>query len=93
MYSVQVEESFEVKLKNGYKLYSGLPPNSGILLAYILRILDGMLPTPNAGLNAVRLMEAFKFAYGERSQLGDHMFVNASRVGPIYNSKSIIFIK
>lgn len=69
-----------VKLKNGYQLHSGLPPSSGIVLAYILRLLDGMLPAPTVGLDAVRLVEAFKFAYGERSHLGDHMFVDTSEV-------------
>ncbi|XP_027844964.1 scoloptoxin SSD14-like isoform X2 [Aphis gossypii] len=79
-YSVLVEESFEINLKNGYKVYSGLPAGSGIILAYILRILDGQLPTPNADLDAVRFVEAFKFACGERSHLGDHMFVDTSEV-------------
>jgi len=79
-YSVLVEESFEISLKNGYKLYSGLPSGSGIILAYILRTLDGQLPTSNAELDAVRLVEAFKFAYGERTHLGDHMFVDTSEV-------------
>jgi len=80
IFSVLVEESFEINLKNGYKVYSGLPAGSGIILAYILRILDGQLPTSNADLDAVRLVEAFKFAYGERSHLGDHMFVDTSEV-------------
>lgn len=79
-HSVQIEESFEITLKNGYKLYSGLPSGSGIILAYILRLLDGRLPAPDPGLDAHRLVEAYKFAYGERTRLGDHMFVNASRV-------------
>jgi len=79
-YSVLVEESFEINLKNGYKIYSGLPAGSGIILAYILRTLDGLLPTPNVELDAVRFVEAFKFAYGERSHLGDHIFVDTSEV-------------
>uniref|UniRef100_A0A2S2NKJ0 Gamma-glutamyltranspeptidase 1 n=1 Tax=Schizaphis graminum TaxID=13262 RepID=A0A2S2NKJ0_SCHGA len=79
-YTVLVEESFEITLKNGYKIYSGLPPGSGIILAYILRTLDGLLPSPNVELDAVRLVEAFKFAYGERSHLGDHIFVDTSEI-------------
>lgn len=77
---VEVEESFAVKLKSGHTIHAGPPPGSGIILAFILRILDGMLPAPNAGLDAHRLVEAFKFGYGERSHLGDHNFVNVSGV-------------
>lgn len=58
----------------------GPPPGSGIILAYILRILDGMLPAPDAGLDAHRLVEAFKFGFGERSRLGDSRFVDVSKV-------------
>lgn len=78
--SVKVESSFEIRLRSGYKLYSGLPPGSGILLAYILRLLDGKLLLPNTSLDAVRLVEVFKFVYAERSYLGDHSFVDASEV-------------
>lgn len=42
--------------------------------------MDGILPASNAGLDAHRFVEAFKFAYGERTHLGDHRFVNVSEV-------------
>lgn len=80
LYSVLVEESFEISLKNGYKLYSGLEIGSGITLAYILRTLDGQLPAPTADLDAVRLVEAFKFAYGEMTHLGVDNVVDTSEV-------------
>lgn len=80
VYRVEIKESFAVNLKNGHTIHAGPPPGSGIVLAYILRILDGILPAPNAGLDAHRLVEAFKFAYGERTHLGDHRFVNVSEV-------------
>jgi len=80
VYSVEIEESFSVKLKSGYTIHAGPPPGSGIILAFILRILDGILPAPSAGLDAHRLVEAFKFGYGERTHLGDHKFVNVSQV-------------
>lgn len=69
-----------MKLKSGHTIYSGPPPGSGIILSYILRILEGILPAPNAALDAQRMVEAFKFGFGERSQLGDHKFVNISEV-------------
>jgi len=69
-----------VNLKSGYTIHSGSPPGSGIVLAFILRVLDGLLPAPNAGLDAHRIVEACKFGYGERTHLGDHRFVNVSDV-------------
>lgn len=82
-FRVEVEEAFSVKLKNGYSIHTGSPPGSGIILAFILRVLDGLLPAPNATLDAHRLVEAFKFGYAERTHLGDHRFVNVSQVSII----------
>jgi len=42
--------------------------------------LDGILPAPDARLDAHRFVEAFKFGFGERTHLGDHKFVNVSQV-------------
>ncbi|XP_025416058.1 glutathione hydrolase 1 proenzyme-like isoform X2 [Sipha flava] len=89
-YKVEIEESFPVKLKNGLTLHVGPPPGSGIILAYMLRILDGLIPAPNPGLEAHRFIEAFKFGYGERTHLGDHKFVNVSSIYNKVNSDSYI---
>ncbi|XP_027844972.1 scoloptoxin SSD14-like isoform X3 [Aphis gossypii] len=90
-YTVNVKESFPVNLTSGHTIHVGPPPNSGIILAFILRILDGILPAPDARLDAHRFVEAFKFGYGERTHLGDHKFVNVSQ---IYNKvKSDSYIK
>jgi gamma-glutamyltranspeptidase len=80
IFRVEIKESFPVTLKNQFTVHVGPPPDSGIILAYILRILDGMLPAPDAGLDAHRLVEAFKFGFGERSRLGDSKFVKVSEV-------------
>lgn len=85
VFRVEVEDAFFVSLKSGHKINAGSPPGSGLLLAYILRILDGMLPAPNAALAAHRIVEAFKFGFGERSHLGDHKFVNVTQVCFFYN--------
>lgn len=79
-FRVEIDETFSVKLKSGYTIHVGPPPSSGIILAYILRILDGILPAPDAGLDAHRFVEAFKFGFGERSRLGDHKYVNVFEV-------------
>ncbi|XP_025200825.1 glutathione hydrolase 1 proenzyme-like isoform X1 [Melanaphis sacchari] len=89
-YKVEIEESFSVNLKNGYTIHTGPPPSSGVILAYILRILDGILPAPNPGLDAHRLVEAFKFGFGERTHLGDHNFVNVSQIYDKITSDSYI---
>ncbi|XP_022182527.1 gamma-glutamyltranspeptidase 1-like isoform X2 [Myzus persicae] len=89
-YEVEVEESFSVDLKSGHTIHVGPPPGSGVILAYILRILDGILPAPNSGLDAHRLVEAFKFGYGERTHLGDHNFVNVSKIYEKITSDSYI---
>ncbi|XP_022163029.1 gamma-glutamyltranspeptidase 1-like [Myzus persicae] len=89
-YKVEIEESFSVNLTSGHTIHLGPPPGSGIILAYILRILDGILPAPDVGLDEHRLVEAFKFGYGERSHLGDHQFVNVSEIYNKVSSDSFI---
>ncbi|XP_050439961.1 scoloptoxin SSD14-like [Adelges cooleyi] len=79
-YNVEIEEAFKVSLYNGLKLHAGPPPGSGVILAYILRVLDRKLPSRNASLDAHHLVEAFKFGYGERTHLGDHNYVDVSQI-------------
>ncbi|CAI6343242.1 unnamed protein product [Macrosiphum euphorbiae] len=79
-YTIEIKESFPVNLKSGHTIHVGPPPSSGIILAYILRILDGILPAPDIGLDAHRFVEAFKFGFGARTHLGDHKFVNVSQI-------------
>lgn len=76
-----------MKLKGGYTIHSAPPPSSGIILAYILRVLEGILPAPDRGLNAHRLVEAFKYGYAERTHLGDHRFVNVSGVRALLSNE------
>ncbi|ELU09504.1 hypothetical protein CAPTEDRAFT_115649, partial [Capitella teleta] len=71
-------------LSNGnHTIYSPPPPSSGVVLQYILGILDGYDFSPSSLLTTDkrietyhRIVEAFKFAYGKRSGLGDEDFVN-----------------
>ena len=71
----------------GDTLYTSPPPGSGALLAFILNILDGYNMTEHSfqNLNTTtltfhRLVEAFKFAYAKRTELGDPDFVNVTDV-------------
>ncbi len=73
-YQPIVKSAINVSLSNGDKLYSIPPPGSGIILGYILNILEYYNISPaNAGdpLMYHRIVEAFKWAYAYRSKIGD----------------------
>lgn len=81
-----------VKFENGHTLYSAPPPGSGILLAFILNILDGYNFNKNSidGIDNTiltyhRIIEAFKYAYARRTELGDTDFVNITNVTSFFN--------
>ena len=57
------------------------PPASGVILAYILRILEDMLHADDELAITQRVTEAFKYAYALRGELGDHHFINVTEVG------------
>ena len=46
-------------------------PGSGVLLALMLNILNGFIPSGDDIINYQRITEAFKYGYGKRTQLGD----------------------
>ena len=52
-------------------LYSVPPPASGAVLAAILNIIESFGPMEEDEIFYHRLLEAFKWAYGARSNLGD----------------------
>ena len=49
-------------------------PGSGILLSFMLNILDRLLPAPNEKVMWQRLAETFKWAYAKRTELEDPSF-------------------
>lgn len=74
-------------------MYVVPPPASGILLSFIINILKNynFKPEDLSSVNSTiltyhRIVEAFKHAYGRRTQIGDPKFVN------IENVSIIIFI-
>jgi Gamma-glutamyltransferase len=67
-------------LSNDITLYSVPPPGSGVILALILNILNGIVPHKENVTTYQRITEAFKYGYGKRTQLGDPDFVDISEV-------------
>lgn len=69
----------KITLKNNFTVYSAPPPGSGPLLSYMLNILDGYNLTNNTNWQTLdqvsltfhRVIETFKFAYAQRTNLED----------------------
>jgi gamma-glutamyltranspeptidase/glutathione hydrolase/leukotriene-C4 hydrolase len=87
LYRVKWDEPITVNLRDKMTLFSTPPPGSGILLGFILNILDGynftaesIKDTNSTILTYHRTIEAFKFAYARRTELGDGDFVNITSV-------------
>uniref|UniRef100_A0A0B7AUX9 Gamma-glutamyltransferase n=1 Tax=Arion vulgaris TaxID=1028688 RepID=A0A0B7AUX9_9EUPU len=85
----------EVILNGGIKMVSPPPPGSGAVLSFILNILDGYNFTDNnlatdssSTLTYHRMIEAFKFAYAKRTNLGDEDFVNVTELVQNLTSKA-----
>ena len=73
-YKVRWEEPVSVRLETlKATLYSVPPPGSGAVLALILNILDtcNIKPGEDTPLFYHRMVEAFKWAYAKRTELGD----------------------
>ncbi|KAK2151985.1 hypothetical protein LSH36_343g01029 [Paralvinella palmiformis] len=87
-YRAKLKMPSAIHLSNGnLSVYSVTPPSSGVVYQYILNILNGynfepgMLSTPdNEILAHHRIIEAFKFAYAKRSNLGDEEFVDVKNL-------------
>lgn len=54
-----------------YTVYSPPTPSSGVLVSFMLNVLDKFLNSTPSILNYHRIVETFKFAYAKRSELGD----------------------
>nr|XP_029712294.1 glutathione hydrolase 1 proenzyme-like [Aedes albopictus] len=81
-YEVRWNYSIPVDI-NGDIMYVVPPPASGILLSFIINILKNynFKPEDLSSVNSTiltyhRIVEAFKHAYGRRTQIGDPKFVN-----------------
>ncbi|RZC34783.1 G glu transpept domain containing protein, partial [Asbolus verrucosus] len=86
-YKAEWMEPIMVELRHKERIYSVPPPGSGVLLGFIMNILDGFKFKPNdiQGVdNTVqtyhKIIEAFKYAYAKRTQLGDTSVVNITNL-------------
>jgi gamma-glutamyltranspeptidase/glutathione hydrolase/leukotriene-C4 hydrolase len=79
--STEWMEPVSVDLSDNLTLYSMPSPGSGVLVAYVMNLLDGRLPEKRdlpASLDPLtyhRITEAFKHAFAQRTKLGDPKFV------------------
>lgn len=58
-----------------FKIWSTPAPSSGAVVLSILKVLMGYRHVANAITKAHRMVETFKFGYGQRAELGDPEFV------------------
>lgn len=85
-YQVKWSDSVAVKLGND-TMYITPPPSSGILLGFIMKILNGyqfspdsIATTNNTILTYHRIIEAYKWAYGKRTRIGDPAFTDLTKL-------------
>lgn len=80
-------DPISIKFSTQETVYTSPPPGSGAILTLILGILDGyqfdrdnIEDLNSTVLTYHRIIEAFKYAYAKRTELGDTNFVNITDV-------------
>lgn len=73
-YEVRWEPPVVANLRNNKTLYSLSLPGSGAIITFILNVLNGHLKDGPTVKSMHRIVETFKYAYAERSQLADYTF-------------------
>lgn len=86
-YKPEWRDAMNVSLQNGnMRMFSIMPPGSGLILGFILNILDEYGFTPDSMdeehriLTHHRITEAMKWAYAKRTELGDSNFVDVTEL-------------
>jgi len=80
-YRVKWQPPVKAQLSNNMTLYSMPPPGSGLLLGFILQVLDGFVTQDMDDVTVVqRITEAFKHAYGRRTDIGDPDYADIKHV-------------
>uniref|UniRef100_A0AAR5PM46 Gamma-glutamyltransferase n=1 Tax=Dendroctonus ponderosae TaxID=77166 RepID=A0AAR5PM46_DENPD len=84
-YEAEWMDPISIKFSTQETVYTSPPPGSGAILTLILGILDGyqfdrdnIEDLNSTVLTYHRIIEAFKYAYAKRTELGDTNFVNIS---------------
>ncbi|KAK4190205.1 gamma-glutamyltranspeptidase [Podospora australis] len=75
-YEVQLKDPLSIKFRD-FNLYTTQAPSSGAVMLNILKTMEKfpVEDLQNKNLTAHRLVEAMKFAYGARQELGDPDFI------------------
>ncbi|KAF4527856.1 hypothetical protein B566_EDAN016501, partial [Ephemera danica] len=87
-YQVRFESPVTVGLMGNLTVYSMPAPSAGPLLALILNVLDGFIPNEDKPYTAHLIMEAFKWAFGQRTNLGDPHFIEEKQLLENITSKA-----
>lgn len=74
-YRVRWQSPEVSKIVNNQTMYTTPLPASGILVTFMMNILNGFLPDKSV-TSYHRIAEAFKFAYAKRTDLGDARYVD-----------------
>jgi gamma-glutamyltranspeptidase/glutathione hydrolase len=75
-YTVEIREPSNITYR-GYKIFSGSAPSSGAVMCSVMKIVEGYdMSTPSMlNLSTHYLDEGLRFAYGQRTLLGDPTFL------------------
>jgi len=76
-YSVEIRDPSSITYR-GFKIHTGSAPSSGAVVCSVLKIVEGYdMSTPSAlNLSTHYLDEGMRFAYGQRTLLGDPSFLS-----------------
>jgi gamma-glutamyltranspeptidase/glutathione hydrolase/leukotriene-C4 hydrolase len=85
-YTVKVDENrFVVSLDENYRVYANAPPSSGLLIAFVLKLVRNYVHESMHEFESVevfhhRLVEILKHTYAQRSFLGDEDYLDLDEV-------------
>ena len=70
MFRPQWKEPVSTTIK-GQTMYSAPTPGSGAVLAFMLNVLEDLIPAPSEKIMWQRIAETFKWGYARRNEIGD----------------------
>ncbi|KAK0081381.1 hypothetical protein PV325_012278 [Microctonus aethiopoides] len=71
-YRVQWKEPITSTFGNNFTMYAPNLPSCGILLTFMMNVLENFIPSTKDNVFWQRIIETFKWAYGRRTELGDN---------------------